>query len=151
MQMMTEVFGLSRRVLLAGLVGIGATLGCTDAKMSSKPATQPTTVTQDTAKKPAAADEKPAAEKPAETDEVLAERKKLSAEDRKLVDAQEWCVISSDERLGGMGAPIKLSIKGETVFVCCKGCKKEAEANPDKTLAKVKELKAKKAAADKKS
>ena len=76
-------------------------------------------------------------------DEVSAERAKLSPEDRALVEAQEWCAVSTDERLGSMGPPIKLDIKGQPVFVCCKGCKKKAEADPDKTLAKVAELKEK--------
>jgi hypothetical protein len=76
-------------------------------------------------------------------DDVATERAKLSAEDRGLVEAQEWCAISTDERLGSMGPPIKLTIKGEPVFICCKGCQKKAEGNPDKTLAKVEELKSK--------
>lgn len=79
----------------------------------------------------------------AKPDDVDAERAKLSPDDRALVEAQEWCVVSSDERLGSMGPPLKLDIKGQPVFVCCKGCKKKAEADPDKTLAKVEELKAK--------
>ncbi len=82
------------------------------------------------------------------TDEVAVERAKLNPADRALVEAQEWCVVSTDERLGAMGAPIKLDIKGQPVFVCCNGCRRKAEANPDKTLAKVEELKAK-AKADK--
>lgn len=77
------------------------------------------------------------------TDEIAAERAKLAPADRVLVEAQEWCVVSTDERLGEMGPPLKLDIKGQPVFVCCKGCKKKAEADPDKTLAKVAELKAK--------
>ena len=83
--------------------------------------------------------------KPAEPkdDEVSAERAKLDPADRALVDAQEWCVISNDERLGSMGAPIKLDIQGQPVFICCKGCKRKAESDPAKTLAKVAELKAK--------
>ena len=76
--------------------------------------------------------------------EIREERAKLSPEDRALVAAQEWCVIQNDERLGSMGPPIKLTIKGQPVFICCGGCRKKAEANPDKTLAKVEELKAKK-------
>jgi outer membrane murein-binding lipoprotein Lpp len=76
-------------------------------------------------------------------DDVAAERAKLSPDDRALVEAQEWCAISTDERLGSMGPPLKLDIKGQTVFICCKGCKKKAEDNPDRTLAKVEELKAK--------
>jgi hypothetical protein len=82
-----------------------------------------------------------------ESDEVTTERAKLSPEDRALVEAQEWCVVSTDERLGSMGPPIKLLIKEQPVFICCKGCKRKAEADPDHTLAKVKELKAKKAGA----
>lgn len=78
-----------------------------------------------------------------QTDDVAAERAKLDPADRALVDAQEWCAVSTDERLGSMGPPLKLDIKGQPVFICCKGCKRKAEADPDKTLAKVEELKAK--------
>lgn len=77
------------------------------------------------------------------SDDIAAERTKLDPEDRALVEAQEWCVISTDERLGVMGPPIKLDIQGQPVFICCKGCKRKAEANPEKTLAKLAELKAK--------
>ena len=80
---------------------------------------------------------------PAPADEVARERAKLSPEDRAVVDAQEWCVISTDERLGSMGPPIKVMLDGQPVFVCCKGCVKRASADPDKTLAKAAELKAK--------
>jgi hypothetical protein len=78
-----------------------------------------------------------------ESSEITAVRAKLSPEDKALVEAQEWCVISTEERLGSMGAPIKLDIKGQPVFVCCAGCQKKAKADPDATLAKVAELKAK--------
>jgi hypothetical protein len=77
---------------------------------------------------------------------IQEQRAKLSPEDRKLVDAQEWCVEETDERLGSMGVPIKLMVKDEPVFVCCAGCKRKALADPDATLAKVKELRAKKQA-----
>lgn len=100
-----------------------------------------------TDKTPAPKTQKPVAATKAETsadDDVKAERAKLSPEDRSLVEAQEWCVISNDERLGSMGAPVKLMIKGQPVFLCCKGCQKKAEADPDKTLAKLEELKTKK-------
>ena len=81
---------------------------------------------------------------PAEA-EIQAQRAKLSPEDRKLVDAQEWCVTSA-ERLGSMGAPIKLMVKDQPVFICCKGCQRAALADPAATLAKVQELKKKKQA-----
>lgn len=108
---------ISTLLLLAGF----AISGC-----ESKSATNATTIAPNTAK-----------------DEAATERAKLSAEDLALVEAQEWCVVSNDERLGSMGPPLKLTIKDQTVFVCCTGCKKKAESNPDKTLAKLDELKAK--------
>jgi hypothetical protein len=79
--------------------------------------------------------------------DIKAAREKLSAEDRALVEAQEWCAVMPEDRLGCMGAPVKITIKGQTVLLCCKGCEKDALADPDKTLAKVEEMKAKKKAA----
>ena len=67
---------------------------------------------------------------------------KLSSEDRQLAESQKYCAVMSRERLGAMGQPIKLEIKGESVFVCCSGCKAKALKNPDDTLAKVAALKA---------
>lgn len=66
----------------------------------------------------------------------------LSQEDRALALAQRHCAVT-EERLGEMGPPLKITVKDQPVFLCCKGCKKKAEADPDKTLAKVEELKAK--------
>ncbi len=83
-----------------------------------------------------------AAEQGTDDADIKAERAKLSPEDQALVAAQDLCAIS-DERLGVMGPPVKLVIKGQPVFLCCGGCKKKALADPDKTLAKVEELKAK--------
>ena len=42
-----------------------------------------------------------------------------------------------------LGVPEKLTIGDQLVFICCDHCKKEAEKNPDKTLATVKALKEK--------
>lgn len=75
--------------------------------------------------------------------DLRAERAKLSAEDQRLVAAQEFCPISPEARLGSMGSPVKIMVEGNPVFLCCKGCQKKALANPDQTLAKVEELKAK--------
>ena len=87
-----------------------------------------------------------AADKAAEKElKIKAERAKLSEADRALVEAQEWCV-ATDHRLGEMGAPVKVMVKDKPVFLCCDGCEAEALANPDKTLAKVEELKTKKKA-----
>ena len=40
---------------------------------------------------------------------VRAELAKLSPEDRALAEAQKWCAINSEDRLGEMGPPAKLT------------------------------------------
>jgi hypothetical protein len=75
-------------------------------------------------------------------DEVKAALAKLKPEDRRLAEAQKRCPISK-ELLGSMGVPDKVKIDHETVFLCCDGCREDALADPAKTLATVKELKAK--------
>lgn len=78
-----------------------------------------------------------------QSDEIKAARAKLNPEDRKLVDAQEFCAVTADSRLGEMGTPIKIMVTDQPVFLCCKGCQRKALADPDTTLATVEELKAK--------
>lgn len=70
-----------------------------------------------------------------------------AANDAALIAAQGYCPVMPDTKLGEMGEPFKVMVKGATgveqpVFVCCKGCRRKALADPDKTLAKVAELKA---------
>jgi hypothetical protein len=59
---------------------------------------------------------------------------RLKPADRELAEAQRFCPVLK-RRLGEMGPPIKMVIKGQPVFVCCKGCARKAQANPEKTLA----------------
>lgn len=75
-------------------------------------------------------------------DEQKANIAKLNDEDRPLAEAQGYCAVTS-EPLGSMGPPLKLVVNEQPVFVCCKSCEKKARSNPDKTLAKVEELKGK--------
>ena len=49
---------------------------------------------------------------------------------------QKFCPVNGEE-LGSMGKPIPVTVKGQTVFVCCRGCIAKAQADPDKTLATV--------------
>jgi multidrug efflux pump subunit AcrA (membrane-fusion protein) len=87
----------------------------------------------------------PAALSPGEAKEaarVRAALAKLPAADRKLAEAQRWCVVQTDKLLGSMGKPVKLLVKGQPVFLCCAGCEDEAKEDPDKTLATVEKLKA---------
>jgi Cu(I)/Ag(I) efflux system membrane fusion protein len=69
-------------------------------------------------------------------------RARLGPEDRQLVEAQEFCAVQRGNRLGSMGVPIKVLVAGQPVFLCCEGCQEQALAHPEKTLARVKELKA---------
>ncbi len=62
---------------------------------------------------------------------------KLPEADRKAAELQKMCVVS-DQPLGSMGAPIKVDVNGEPVFICCEHCREGLEQNPAKYLAKLK-------------
>ncbi|HVA49644.1 MAG TPA: efflux RND transporter periplasmic adaptor subunit [Pirellulales bacterium] len=64
----------------------------------------------------------------------------LSPADRRTAESQKFCPILKNNRLGSMGPPVKLEVDGQTVFVCCAGCKKQALEDPEKTLAQVTKL-----------
>ena len=71
----------------------------------------------------------------------------LEGDDKKLADVQGYCPVMPDTKLGEMGPPVKLHVKGTdgreaAVFVCCKGCQRGALKDPDKTLAAVAGFKA---------
>ena len=104
---------------------------------SGEPSNQPGPASQGTGRGDAV--------KPEEAAEIKAERDKLPAADRAAVDAQEWCAVNTKSRLGSMGPPVKVTVKDQAVYLCCDGCETKALANPDKTLASVADLKAKKA------
>ena len=70
---------------------------------------------------------------------------KLGPEDRKLAERQRFCPVQGGIRLGSMGVPMKVMVKGQPVFLCCEACLKNAQADPDLTLDQVKKLSAKSA------
>ena len=74
---------------------------------------------------------------------ITANLAKLNAADRLLAETQIYCPIMKGSPLGSMGAPIKLMIQNQPVFVCCDGCPNGALANPQRTLDEVAKLKAK--------
>jgi uncharacterized protein (TIGR03000 family) len=73
---------------------------------------------------------------------IAANLAKLSSEDRELAEAQRVCAVQRENRLGVMGVPVKVTVRGKPVFLCCEGCVKHALANPERTLAELKKLKA---------
>jgi YHS domain-containing protein len=97
-----------------------AWVGC-----SSKPAAAP------------AANEKAATETSATSAPALPDGfDKLSEADRVAALAQRICPVSG-EKLGGMGTPIKVTVKGRDVFLCCPSCKEDLMKDPEKYFAKL--------------
>jgi uncharacterized protein (TIGR02231 family) len=77
---------------------------------------------------------------PAEQAKIRAMMEKLTPEDRKLAEQQVFCAIDQDSALGTMGPILKVNVKGQPVFVCCKGCEAEAKAHPDEALLQFQQL-----------
>ena len=65
---------------------------------------------------------------------------KLPMNERMAIESQKYCAVIGGSFLGSMGAPIKLTLEGKPVYLCCSGCTKKAQANPSATIAKVDEL-----------
>jgi len=68
---------------------------------------------------------------------IVASLASLSTADRSTAEAQRYCPVLTTSRLGSMGPPVKVSVNGQTVFLCCEGCKDQALAKPAETLAQV--------------
>lgn len=60
--------------------------------------------------------------------EIEAELAKLIPEDRERAVAQKLCPIS-EEPLGSMGKPVKVTVDGQDLFICCAGCEDELKQN----------------------
>ena len=71
-----------------------------------------------------------------QADKIAAALAKLSDEDRAAALKQKTCPVSG-QLLGAMGTPVKVTVKGKEVFLCCPGCKPAIEKDPDKYLAKL--------------
>jgi Cu(I)/Ag(I) efflux system membrane fusion protein len=74
--------------------------------------------------------------------EIKAALDKLRPEDRRLAKIQEVCPITGF-RLGSMDVPVKIELKGRTIFLCCGSCPSKARANEQGTLDKIDQRKAK--------
>ena len=49
---------------------------------------------------------------------------------------QRTCPVM-DEELGAHGTPIPVPVRGQTIYVCCRGCVRRVQVDPDRYLAKV--------------
>jgi YHS domain-containing protein len=130
-----------QRVFLyvSGTLSIAAALfagGCSSSNTANKAATSREKSEVATTEAPDSATAKPA-QNGIEA-EITNAISKLSPEDRALALKQKVCPVSG-EALGSMGTPLKMNVKGQTVFLCCEGCKDRLLASPDEYLAKIKE------------
>lgn len=60
----------------------------------------------------------------------------LPEADRQQALAQGTCPVTGAV-LGSMGVPIKITLRGQPVFLCCKGCIGKAKRSPDEMLKKL--------------
>lgn len=124
-------------VFAALLTGIAFVAGCDVPRDVPKPMPSESPLTP---KEGATDAKKETSDAKPETQEAESALAGLSAEDRALVDAQKLCPVTG-EKLGSAGPPVKMTVKGEVIFLCCQECKPKVEADPDKYLAKVDDLK----------
>jgi hypothetical protein len=100
------------------------------------------------------ATEAPKVEGPSQTDtsKPAGAAAKLSPDDIKAINelpkaeqdvalAQAVCPVSN-ENLGSMGKPLKVTAEGRTFYLCCDSCQKDLKANPKGVVAKLDKLKA---------
>jgi len=98
-------------------------------------------------KEPAASKDAPALEapktgaaedaaKPKLSDKQLAGIKELPEPEQAAAIKQAVCPVS-DEPLGSMGKPIKVTAENRTFYLCCDGCEDLVKSDPKKVVAKL--------------
>ncbi len=105
---------------LCGLIALaGATLaGCSKEAAQDPSATKEVNIVEEEV-------EVPSLDATTPTDPLS----ELSAADRTAALAQKTCPVS-DEPLGSMGTPIKVTVEGRDVFLCCEGCRDSTRSQP---------------------
>lgn len=74
---------------------------------------------------------------PGEDREIAWNLDELPVADRESAKKQERCAVSG-ESLGMMGAPVKVSVEGRDVWICCDACEEKLKGDPKKYLSKIK-------------
>jgi Cu(I)/Ag(I) efflux system membrane fusion protein len=128
-------------------------LCCSGCEKQARDDPQKTLATVEELKRAKAAPVEPPRPPPegGEEAKIRANLDRLPKEDRALAEAQKYCP-QTGARLGDpdMGAPVKATVKGQPVFLCCDGCRGAAVKGGEETLKKVEALKARaRAEADK--
>ncbi len=117
----------------AAAAGLIAALGLTGCDKKPAPPKDGKEPAKTTSMEPKSEEEKNAAA-------IAAAIAELPEAERAAATAQKTCPVG-DAALGSMGMPIKVTIKGQDVYLCCEGCKDSLEKNADKYLAKLAEKK----------
>jgi Cu(I)/Ag(I) efflux system membrane fusion protein len=71
-----------------------------------------------------------------EADAIAKALARLSSMDRTLAERQKVCPVTGMP-LGSMGTPVKVSVNGRPVFICCEGCRERLLTEPVKFLARL--------------
>ncbi|WP_165071575.1 hypothetical protein [Paludisphaera rhizosphaerae] len=131
---------------LALLVGCGAqesapSTPATDSGTPPAAAPAPSTDAAPAPSAPAPAEAAPGLEGPKTsatslTADEVANIKKLTADDAQAALKQAVCPVS-DENLGAMDVPVKITAEGRTIYLCCKGCEDAVAKDPKKYIAKL--------------
>lgn len=74
---------------------------------------------------------------PAGTEQVREGIFKVVSADAPFIMAQKKCPVM-DEPLDSMGGPYKVNAAGQAIYICCPGCAKRIEAEPQKYLTALK-------------
>lgn len=70
-----------------------------------------------------------------EQERISAAMASLPPADRELAEKQQVCPVGG--KLGLMGTPVKVTVEGRDVFLCCEHCEEELRKDPAKYLAKL--------------
>lgn len=68
--------------------------------------------------------------------EITEQLAKLPPEDRMAAERQKICPVT-EQPLGSMGVPPKVTVNGREVFLCCIGCDDALKEAPEEHLAKL--------------
>ncbi len=125
-------------VFIASLVALMLFVAGCHSKPADSAATNETAAAQDSHGDHDHAEEATAGQTASKTDmeKMMEELASFSEEDRASAMKQHMCPVS-DQMLGSMGAPEKVDVNGQAVWICCDGCKDKLLADPDKYLEKL--------------
>ena len=58
----------------------------------------------------------------------------LGPDEQRIAEQQKYCPMMEGVRLGEMGRPCKVTVKGVSAYVCCENCVRAAQDQPDQAL-----------------